>query len=164
MFDPNLQKEKAHADIADPNAVVLKTSMEKRIIDLCRKTSDARNHCFANESNYRENFARFKELPAKLVRELATLEPFRFIHNNFSVYANAGALQRQYADAVYFLSTEFLVEILSNSMAESDNVETTLHIAPKGVLIDVDQGLSGFGSDFLEDVRRKSSKVYELMI
>ncbi|HLC67228.1 MAG TPA: hypothetical protein VJK52_06345 [Candidatus Nanoarchaeia archaeon] len=164
MFDPNLRRDQALEDIGGvESGVTFQAIVEKRIINLCRETSDARNHCFANESNYRDNFTRFKELPNALLRELARSEPFGFIHNNLGVYANAGELQRKFADAVFFLSIEFLVEIMSNAMAESDNVETSIHITPKGVLVDVNQGMKGFDTDFLQDVRKKSTEVYELI-
>lgn len=164
MFDPNLQRDKALEDIGGPaEGAVLKTTVEKNLIDLCRETSEARNDCFKSESNYRANIAGFHPLVAEYRSQLARSKPFQFLGQNFGVYANAGALQQQNAPTALHIAFTFLDETMSNAMAASDDVRTSIHITPRGVLLDIEQGQKGFDPQFLDGMKAKSEQVYGLL-
>lgn len=164
MFDPNLQKEKAQEAIGSPTeGVVLRTSKEKELIDLCSQANDLRNLCFSNEDNYHENICQFQNLLREFLMHLGLSEPFKFLHENFDVYKNAGSLQRYYANSIYQVTCAFLTENLSNAMAQSNDVQTLIQITPRGVLMDIHQGQNGFDSNFLSKVKNKSVEVLNLL-
>lgn len=161
MFDPKLTKENALEDIADPGSVMGSSRMDAEIVALDRLIEDTRIKSFANAEGYMQNFPALKQLLNQFIRKFATLKIVEFFKQNFHIYANVGNLQRRFENDIRHVLVTFLLESISNATSQSDNVNVSLHISPKGVLLDVEQSAgTGFDSAFLLDLRMRAVEVY----
>ncbi len=119
-----------------------------------------RARCFANAESYSQHFAQLRQLLDRFLHKFINTEVARFFRQNFPIYENVGMLQQRYGNNVRQVVATFLIESLANATAASDDVNVSMHIAPKGVLLDVRQiGGPGFEEAFLADLQEKAAEV-----
>jgi|GEM_PF-5119039 len=165
MFDPNLSRESATAELSEGGDVITATArVEDSLIQIFRETEAFRNATFANRQSYEAQRQELQDRLQAMAQHVVRSDIFQCLKQNFSVYTfSHPALQQQLSGQISFILSTFLLELAGNAAIKSNIVDVRTSISANGFLFDIDQGAVGFDGPMLDRVRRSSREIHGLL-
>lgn len=165
MFDPNLTREIATAELSGGGNVITATArLEDSLVQTFRETETLRNATFANRQNYEARRQELQDRTRAMARDVVRSDIFQCLKQNFGTYTfSHPSLQQQLSGQISFILSSFLLELVGNAAIKSNIVDVRTSISANGFLFDIDQGAAGFDGAWLAKVGQSSREIHSLL-
>lgn len=165
MFDPNLTREIATAELSGGGKIVAETArVEKSLIQTIRELNNFRNSTFASKENYESQRQELQTRTRNLSREFVQSDIPQCLKQNFGMYTfSHPSLSEQLSMPIAQTLSSFLLELVDNAAMRSNIVHVRTSIGKNGILLDIDQGVASFDSSLLTTIRQRSREIQILL-
>ena len=136
MFDPNLTREIAIAELSSGPVIAATARVEQSLIHTFRDVNDFRNTTFASIENYERQKQELQTRMRNLSREIVQSEIFQCLKQNFGIYTFSDpSLREQLFMPIAQTLSSFLLELVDNAAMHSNAIDVRTSTGPNGILL-----------------------------